>query len=501
MQVLLQWVGFNDMGTCKVNPDGPSLQLLNAEEYRDRFDRVYLFANEESRPIAQALAKYLGDGGRKRPEATVVLLDAPDPTDYGVLYREMTGACRQIQDDLADEDPKFAIHISPGTPQAQTVWLLMAKGGDVKADVLQTIRQIYRGKDGEVARRVDLAIDDFPVIRRLERENRELRTALGKKVSFGALQTRSPAMRRTVRQLEQAACHPQVHVLLTGETGVGKDFCAKVIHHNSDRRDKPYIPVHCAGMSESLIESELFGHVKGAFTGAHANRPGRFEEASEGTIFLDEIGDMPIPMQARLLRVLNDGTYQRIGENKERTSHARVIAATNADLKAKVETGEFRQDLYHRLNVLHIDIPPLRERPEDIELLCEDLWQSVGNDEEPPEFDLPPEAANILRRYEWPGNVRELRKVLELLYIESEHDAPTAETARVVIDRARREAPRRPVDAEPRSNHLEDVEREHVLRVWEKHGCVIRKAAAELGIDRNTLSKKLKKWGLKDGAN
>jgi two-component system, NtrC family, response regulator HydG len=493
MRVLLQWVGKNDFKDDAANPKGPTLQLLNDSEYRERFDRAFLMSNAETRPIAEGLVKELEASGRERPVAEAVLLEVSDPTDYGVLYREMSSACRRIQDGLMGESADYTIHISPGTPQASAVWLLMALGGDIEAEeVLQTIRPDYQ-REGLAVRPVNLSIDVFPRVERLERENRDLRAALGKAVSFGKIKTRSRAMAEIFERLRAAASY-STNVLLTGETGTGKNFWASAIHNHSDRNSKPFIPVHCAGMPENLIESELFGHVKGAFTGANRDREGRFEAADGGTIFLDEIGDMKPEMQMRLLRVLQDGSYQRVGENKERKSQARVIAATNADLMARVASGEFREDLYYRLTGgVVIELPPLRDRLEDLEFLCSGILKLLENEGLPSIPPLDDKALDELRRYDWPGNIRELEKVLRKVMMDSKGKPVTPTLVRQAVSEARKNALHVKKRASS-SESLEDVEREHILNVLNACGDNKTEAAKRLGISRNTLDNKLKTY-------
>ncbi len=222
---------------------------------------------------------------------------------------------------------------------------------------------------------------------------------------------RSRAMVEVLRYVERLQ-HSDVTVLVTGESGVGKGVIAQAIHANSLRRDGPFVSVNCAALPDALLESELFGHVRGAFTGAVRDRPGRFEAAAHGTIFLDEIGDTPLPLQAKLLRVLQHRTFERVGENDSIVADVRVIAATNRDLRHAVETGRFREDLYYRLRVFPIEIPPLRDRREDIEPLARYLLAQIGQ-RSGRSVQLSPDTLRVLLAYDWPGNVRELENALE----------------------------------------------------------------------------------------
>jgi DNA-binding NtrC family response regulator len=245
--------------------------------------------------------------------------------------------------------------------------------------------------------------------RSLERENRELRRAVDRTSSFGELIGGSASMREIFALIRKVA-DARVNVLITGESGTGKELVARTLHFAGSRKDKPLVPINCTALPEGLLESELFGHVRGAFTGAVSTKRGLFEEAAGGTLFLDEIGDMSPMMQSKLLRVLQDGMIRPVGGNQSRRVDVRIISATNRNLKADVESGRFREDLYYRLNVVPIAIPPLRERPDDIPLLAEEFVRKHGGERV---HGVTSEALTRLRRYGWPGNARELENVIE----------------------------------------------------------------------------------------
>lgn len=235
---------------------------------------------------------------------------------------------------------------------------------------------------------------------------------LGPAVSGDELVTVNPNMRRFLELVDRVALR-DVPVLITGESGTGKELIARRLHRGSARRGGPFVAVNCAALPESLAESELFGHEKGAFTGADKDRPGRFEEANGGTLFLDEIGDLPLPLQAKLLRVLEDGLVRRLGGRRDVPVSVRVVAATNRELHQAMEAGQFRRDLYYRLAVVRIDLPPLRDRTGDIAALARHFLVTLAARHGLPTAELSPEALEALERYPWPGNVRELRNVLE----------------------------------------------------------------------------------------
>ena len=243
----------------------------------------------------------------------------------------------------------------------------------------------------------------------LVEENRRLRRAVDRTTSFGDLIGASPAMHEIFALIRKVASS-RSNVLISGESGTGKDVVARTLHFTGARRDKPFVPINCTAMPEGLLESELFGHVRGAFTGAHTSKKGLFEEANGGTLFLDEIGDMSIGLQGKLLRVVQDGEVRPVGGNRAVSVDARLVTATNRELKAEIEAGRFRKDLFYRLNVIPIHIPPLRERPEDIELLAEAFLRKHAGSEP---RAISPAAMDRLVRYHWEGNARELENMIE----------------------------------------------------------------------------------------
>ena len=245
--------------------------------------------------------------------------------------------------------------------------------------------------------------------RNLEQENRRLRRAVDRTSSFGEMIGSSAAMREIFALIRKVA-GSRASVLITGASGTGKELVARTLHYSGSRAAKPFVPVNCTALPEGLMESELFGHVRGAFTGAVSTKRGLFEEADGGTLFLDEIGDMSLGLQSKLLRVLQDGQIRPVGGNQTRPVDVRIITATNANLKEKIEAGEFRKDLYYRLNVIPIEIPPLSERPEDIPLLAESFVRKHGEDRR---FTITPAAMKRLSGHAWEGNARELENVIE----------------------------------------------------------------------------------------
>jgi transcriptional regulator with GAF, ATPase, and Fis domain len=247
---------------------------------------------------------------------------------------------------------------------------------------------------------------------RLEEENAYLREEVDLALAYGTIVGQSPALRRLLPQVELVA-QTDATVLILGESGTGKELVARAIHERSQRARHPLVKVNCGAIPRDMFESEFFGHVRGAFTGALRDRPGRFQLADGGTVFLDEVGDLPVDLQPKLLRVLQEGQYERVGDDTTRKVDVRVIAATNRDLKADVRDGRFREDLYYRLSVFPIDLPPLRERKDDIPLLAAHFVSVAARKLGVPEPRLSMQECEQLKRYDWPGNVRELQNVIE----------------------------------------------------------------------------------------
>jgi transcriptional regulator with GAF, ATPase, and Fis domain len=321
---------------------------------------------------------------------------------------------------------------------------------------------------------------------RLEQENVYLREEIKLEHSHIAIIGQSPAIRGVLKKVEQVAATDSA-VLLLGETGTGKELMARTIHELSRRNDRPMVKVNCAAMPATLIESELFGREKGAYTGALSREIGRFELADRSTIFLDEVGELPLELQAKLLRVLQDGEFERLGSSRTLRVNVRVIAATNRDLRAMVKEGEFRQDLFYRLSVFPIEIPPLRERREDIPALVwynlKDQCARMGRDVR----SINRTTLKAFEEYSWPGNVRELRNMIERYLIL--YPGPVF----------RAEVPELGDAAAPAPQQLDDVERHHMLRVLQGTRWRIRGkggAAEILGLKPTTLEARMKKLGI-----
>ncbi len=329
----------------------------------------------------------------------------------------------------------------------------------------------------------------------LRRENASLKYRLSKETRGLYIVGKSQAMLDVQRQMERVS-PTKATVLLLGESGSGKTLIARIIHDLSDRRDYPFIKVNCASIPENLLESELFGYERGAFTGAVASKAGRFEDARNGSIFLDEIGDLPMGLQAKLLRVLQDKEFERLGSNKTHKVDVRILTATNLDLETQVETGKFRPDLFYRLNVFPMHVPPLRERREDITSLLTHFLTKVSR-EYNRHLRFSNQALELLRKYDWPGNVREMENLVERLVILAEGGRIEADLIRLCLSVNNTESPEVQDVPEPVGRpSLKELERNEVLTALRRNDWVQHKAGKELGLTPRQIGYRIKKFGL-----
>ena len=322
---------------------------------------------------------------------------------------------------------------------------------------------------------------------------KELKERLEDIYQFGNIVTKDRRMKEIMAILPSVA-QTKSTVLIEGESGTGKELIAKAIHNNSRRKDKPFIAVNCAAIPDTLIESELFGHVKGAFTGAYQDRVGRFELANHGTIFLDEIADMSLATQAKLLRVIQEEKFERVGGTKTIAVDVHIIAATNKGLLKEVKEGRFREDLFYRISVFPISLPPLRERREDIPLLITHFIEKFNKEMEKEIDNIAPQAMNVLLNYYYPGNIRELRNIIEHAFICSKDNTILPEHLPAEL---LREGERLNITS-MKSSSLDNVEKEWILRMLEETGWRYAETARRLGISRTTLWRKVKSFGIED---
>ncbi|MCS7015872.1 MAG: sigma-54 dependent transcriptional regulator [Gemmatales bacterium] len=381
-------------------------------------------------------------------------------------------------------------------PEAEVV--LITGHGDIRT----AVTAIQQGAATYLTKPVDInelraVVERVAQKQRLARTNLELQRRLDEKFGFEGIVGNSPAIHAVIEKLKQIA-PTNATVLITGETGTGKELVAKAIHNNSPRKSKPFVPLNCTALNENLLEDELFGHEPGAFTGADRLRKGKFEYANGGTLFLDEVGDMPLTLQAKLLRVLEDGQVYRIGGNEAIRVNVRILSATHRDLEALVAKGAFRQDLYYRLKVVTIKLPPLRERREDITLLAHHFMKEMAQRHGKQVTGIAAEVRRVLTAYDWPGNVRELRNVLDSMVVHDRDgilgmdDLPEGE----LLWRA--QGPSRTTSAEASliGKPLEEVERFYIHQALELTQGNREEAARMLGIGERTLYRKIKQWGL-----
>jgi two-component system, NtrC family, response regulator AtoC len=332
-------------------------------------------------------------------------------------------------------------------------------------------------------------------VRALRDENRQLREELGRRYAFDNIVGHSAAMQEIFATVVRVA-PTNATVLLAGESGTGKDLIARAIHYHSPRRDRPFVKINCSAIPENLMESELFGFEKGAFTGAIQSKPGKFEQADTGTAFLDEIGDVPASVQVKLLRVLQEREFERLGSNKTRRIEVRIVAATNQDLRAALEQGTFREDLFYRLNVVPMNIPPLRERKEDIPFLAEHFVQKLARDSGSSVESITEAAIQKLMEYHWPGNVRELENVVErslVLCAGTKLDASD-----IKLDPHERARPVAAGSFLPEGTTLDEYEQSIIREALTRSNGNKSQAARLLGLTRNALRYRLSQMGIED---
>jgi len=334
--------------------------------------------------------------------------------------------------------------------------------------------------------RAELLVKKLAEHQELVEENISLRQRLEDHYRFENIITKSPKMQRVIEIIKVVA-RSNATVLITGESGTGKELVARAIYSQSNRHNKPFIAISCAALPESLLESELFGHEKGSFTGAYAQKKGKFEFAEGGTLFLDEIGEMSANIQVHLLRVLEEKEFTRVGGNEPIKVDVRVISATNKDLRKAIEKQEFREDLYYRLNVVNIELPPLRERKEDIPILAEHFLNKFASENRKEVSGFSPEAMEFLLCYDWPGNIRELENAIERVVI-------LAKDSLIAIDDLPQENLSLGYSTTSKKS-IKEVEKEHILNVLRKTGDNYSEAARILGISRMTLYNKAKEYG------
>jgi DNA-binding NtrC family response regulator len=394
----------------------------------------------------------------------------------------------------------------PGMTGLEMLQLVRRQDSHVPVIVMTAFGTVENAVEAMKAGAVDFLLKPFSLdhlttivnkaleIRNLRDENRQLKEELGRKYQWDNIVGRSMAMQQIFGTILRVA-PTRATVLLAGESGVGKDLIARAIHFHSPRKDRPFVKINCTAIPENLMESELFGYEKGAFTGAAVSKPGKFEQADTGTVMLDEIGDVPANIQVKLLRVLQEREFERLGSNKTQHIDVRVVAATNRDLRAALEDGTFREDLYYRLNVVPMEIPPLRERKEDIPYLARHFVEKLGAEMGARVTGITDAAIDKLMQYSWPGNVRELENVVERSIVMALGEKLDASDIRLDMNLR----PRHSMSGEPglpEGMSLDTFEQELIKNTLKKAEGNKSQAARMLGITRNALRYRLTQMGI-----
>ena len=379
----------------------------------------------------------------------------------------------------------------------EQVVIMMSGHGTIETAVKATKLGAYDFIEKPLSlEKVLISIENALKVNRLVEENRSLKAKMAKEYEMVGCSTAIQSLKEQIA----IAAPTSGWVLITGENGTGKELVARAIHHYSKRSDKPFVEVNCAAIPEELIESELFGHEKGAFTGATAQRKGKFDQAHEGSLFLDEIGDMSLKTQAKILRILQERKFERVGGNRTIEVDVRVIAATNKDLEEEIQDGHFRQDLYYRLNVLPFHVPPLRERSEDIPLLAKHFLAYFCSKESREIKTLEQDAIEALTAYNWPGNVRELKNIVERLVIMSPRQTIGFEDLPSSIKRSgNRDSgakPYLPASGMSLKQARDDFEREFILQKLQENEGNISRTAEAIEMERSNLHRKIKSYGI-----
>ncbi len=438
-------------------------------------------------PTVRALVQHILESGNYQvegfssgPEALATTGHRPDAVLLDLVMPEMDGT--QVLRELKRRWPDLSVIILTAVNDVSRA---------VEVTKLGAYDYLVKPVDEE---RLQATLDHALSHNRLEREVERLRGELGERYHLRNIVGSSAAMCRVYEQIEKVI-ESDITVFISGESGTGKELVAKAIHYGSRRASAPFVDVNCAAIPEGLQESEIFGHERGAFTGAVAAHPGKFEQAQGGTIFLDEVGEMASSAQARLLRVLQERTVQRIGGTRRIDLEVRVISASNRDLAQMVREGSFRQDLYYRLVVFPIHIPPLRERREDIPLLVDHFLRKFVDDAGARVERVAPRAMERLVQYDWPGNVRELENVVHRTILVAGGSEITEEDLPPELGGANVAEPQ---DEEHGFLSLEEIEKRAIARVLKACSWNLSEAARRLGIGRSTLYRKIEQYGLKD---
>jgi DNA-binding NtrC family response regulator len=475
MKTLISWIAFNnDFAEGAVDATGPTASFHKYFYKHDRHIILSGAASEDADSRTFHLTNYLARTFAEH-QVEVRYLNIADPIDHQEIQAKVAPILAECKDDKID------IYISPGTPAMQVVWYLCHMSLGLQTALYQTREAKFsKQKDKDKPELVKIALEksSLPVTALYHQE--EIKRSSGDHYFL------TPSIEKVYGSAAKVAQVDAVSVLILGASGTGKENLAKYIHKNSARQDKPYIAINCSAFSDGLLESRLFGYKKGAFTGADKDTSGLFEQAHEGIIFLDEIGDISPYMQQSLLRVLQEKEILPLG-GKAKKVDVRVIAATNQNLPKLCEEGKFRWDLYYRLSVVELDLPTLLERGKtDLKLLMEHFLSTKKKElHRPKKLVLDKEAQEILLNYTYPGNVRELENIISRLYVFNEERV----SADVLPKRLRQSSTEQPM-------HMDFIEKEHIIHVLKHFNGVQRQTAMAIGWALNTLKSKMEKYGI-----
>lgn len=428
-EVLLAWIGMTDLKVAR-GELGDSLGPIGQAVKTRAFSGVHLLSDHDRKADASYL-KWLASQTKASTKIHKVKLSGP--TEFGEIYEAAVSAIEKVKKELGVNVP-LVYHLSPGTPAMASVWILLAKTSEPAELIESSPEKGVR----TVSMPFDIAAEYTPImVRQQDDEITRITQGLTPEApEFDEIIHRCKPMKRVVAQARRLAAH-NVPVLIQGESGTGKELFARAIHNCGERKSAPFIAVNCGAIPPELVESEFFGHIKGAFSGAVNNRIGHFEAANGGTLFLDEIGELPLPAQVKLLRALQDKKFQKVGTSKLITVDVRIIAATNRNLIEDVTTGRFREDLFHRIAIGVIRLPALRERQGDLNLLIDNSLDRLNQESRRlsgwKDKKLSPGARNLLVQHSWPGNVRELINTLSRAAIWTSEETLQVEDVREAI--------------------------------------------------------------------
>jgi two-component system response regulator HydG len=456
--------------------------------------------DDEKTPTAQVLivddepdhAEVMAEALRRLGHVCTLVNDLPSATDE-LAHGQFDLIVTDLVMDNPDDGQKVLAAARQNQPQAETI-MVTAHG-----DVPTAKAAIKGGAYDFIEKPLDLDVfrtlcDHAIQAVMLRAQNSELRERLDEQYGFEGIIGGAPAIRSLITTMRQVA-PSSIPVLITGESGTGKELIAQALHNNSDRAKKPFVPLNCAGLSDSILEDELFGHIKGAFTGAEKDRKGRFEFADGGTLFLDEVGDMPSNMQAKLLRVLESGEVVRLGANDARHVDVRLVSATNHDLGELVKEGRFREDLYFRIKGVELHLPPLRERREDIPLLVRHYVSQYAEKLNKPVPEVAEDVQAMLMQHDWPGNVRQLMNAVQNMIVIAGDEKIEPRHLPAEVRRAGGDDSAQLPDTGGMS--LDQIEKKAIRDALRVTAGNREQAAKMLGIGERTLYRKLKEYGLK----